>query len=193
MYGVISFKDDSQLERRMNSSLSSAIHYCFNTVRYAEIYNKRKNSDESKPVGHISLVQTGNQMTLSGSGEIYEQFKAWGFLQNLSGIATEPVSFFQDGYKNAPVRAIKFDETYYDMHYDVRSSKEWLVLNVNLWIFQLEWHKISQHLLYIFFHSHLLQMFSSIRIDFLFRVEEMIKVSLIIFKKLSSYKWYLSS
>ena len=30
--------------------------------------------------------------------------------------------FFEEGYDSAPIREMKFDETYYDMHYDVQSS-----------------------------------------------------------------------
>ena len=129
----IYFKDEGQLERRMSSSLYSAIHFCFNTVRYAEIYNQRKgNEGKNDNVGHISVIETGGQTTFSGSGEIYENFKKTGLIQNFSGYGHKPVSFFENGFDSALSREIKFNETYYDMHYDVRNSESFKIITTLL-------------------------------------------------------------
>ena len=78
----------------MNSSLSSAVRFSFNTVRYAEIYNERKPPEEKKIVGHISLIETGDQATCCGSGEIYEKFKQSDFYQKYLAENEKRAGFF---------------------------------------------------------------------------------------------------
>ena len=94
-------------------------------MRYAKIYNTCIHKDaENKPsVGHIFLVDTGNQITISGSGEIFDFFLTTGLLQKFAGFGKKPVTFFKPGFKTAPLRKMNLDKTYYNMHYDVRHSK----------------------------------------------------------------------
>ena len=114
-----------QLKRRLESSLLSTIREGFCTSRLAEIYNKRiaRSGDDNQKVGHISIVESGGQATISGSGEIFEKFIETGLIQNLSGNGQKPVNFYEAGFKTAPIRVINFDETFYGMHYDCRDSK----------------------------------------------------------------------
>ena len=118
-----------QLKRKMESSLFSTVHVGFNTVRFAEIYNDRthKPGQEKKSVSHISVVDTGDQMTISGSGEIFEFFQQTGLLQKFSGYGEKPVTFFELGFKTASIRKMNLDETYYNMHYDIRHSEKFLI------------------------------------------------------------------
>ena len=109
----------------MESSLFNSVRAGFNTVRYAEIYNERKTTQDQtqQNVGHISIIQYGGQMTISGSGDIYENFKKGGLVGKVAGNAEKPVTFLEEGFDTAPLREMQFDETYYGMHYDCRSSE----------------------------------------------------------------------
>ena len=111
--------------RRIDYSLCNTVRAGFNTVRFAETYNKRtaQPGTQANTVGYISIIESGGQATLSGSGKIYENFKQTGLLQYFSGCGTKPVKFFDENFDTAPQREMNFDETYYGMHYDFRSSK----------------------------------------------------------------------
>ena len=111
----------------MNSSVCATVRVGFNSVRYADIFNERTNQNIS--TGHISLVNIGNEITISGSGEVFDLFQASGILHQLTGMTAKPVSFFEPGFKNAALRIMNLDESYYGMQYDVRDSKKFIHLN----------------------------------------------------------------
>ena len=103
----------------------AAVRVAFNTVRYAEVLNQRLCQAGQQPlsIGHFSVLDIGGQSTLSGSGEIYDEFLANGTLSKFSGYSERPVGFFETNFKTASLRKLRFDETYYGMQYDCRSSK----------------------------------------------------------------------
>ena len=106
----------------MNSSLCSTVRVGINTVRYADIYYERTN--QSKITGHISVVQNGDQITISGSGSIFETFENSDMIQQLTGMSEKPVTFFEPGFQTASLRKMRLDESYCGMQYDVRDSKK---------------------------------------------------------------------
>ena len=122
-------KTMKQVKRRLYSSLCSTVHVGFNTVRLAEIYNQRTTvpSPSNENVGYLSIVDTGGQTTISGSGKIFERFLSTGWVDTFSGYGTKPVTFLEKSFLCAPLRKMNFDETYYGMHYDCRKSKHLLM------------------------------------------------------------------
>ena len=119
------YKTLSQLERRLKSSLFASVRVGFNTARLAEIYNARtkETGKNAKLVTHISLMDLGGQSTMSGCGEIYENFKKSGLLTKFTGYGEKAASFYDPTFETAPLRELNLDETYYGMDYDCRSSK----------------------------------------------------------------------
>ena len=79
--------------------------------------------NDRKNVGHVLVVDTGGQTTISGSGEIFEKFKELGQLKDYAGYGQVPKTFFDRGYKSATVCYMKFDQTYHRMPYDCMCSK----------------------------------------------------------------------
>ena len=123
-----------QMARRIDSSLCNTVRAGFNNKRTVQA------GTEEKPVGHISIIECGGQATISGSGKIYENFKATGLLNFFSGCGQIPITFFDENYDTAELREMNFDETYYGMHYDCRSSKIFYFLSVH---FQIHKHEMS--------------------------------------------------
>ena len=96
------------------------------TSYYATVLNERITppGQNLKAVGHVSISDTGGQTTISGSGEIYENFKKMGKIENYSGFGQTPVNFYDPGFKTAVLRMMNFDESYHGMQYDAcRSTK----------------------------------------------------------------------
>ena len=109
----------------MYSTLRNAIRGGFNVSRLAEYLQKRlsQGASNEREVGHVFLVDTGGQTTISGSGKIFENFKKCGKLSGYTGMGENAVEFFDKGYKTANLRYMNFDETYHGMPYDCTRSK----------------------------------------------------------------------
>ena len=110
-----------QLKRCIDSSVLSNAWVGFHTARPADIYNPRSDN-VNKVSGHISIMEIGGQATISGSGPIYEHFKATGIVKGFTGCGETARTFYQENFFEAPLWEINFDETYYGMHYDCRDS-----------------------------------------------------------------------
>ena len=85
--------------------------------------------NKREDVGHVLVIDTGGQTTISGTGKIFDEFKESGTLKNYTGYGQEPKTFFEKGYKRAGVRYMNFDETYHGMPYDCRCSKNFFFLH----------------------------------------------------------------
>ena len=68
-------------------------------------------------------MKTGNQCTLSGSGDIFDHFLTTGEIKDYGGKSQEPVSFYDESFETASCRLIKFNQTFYKMPYDCRKSR----------------------------------------------------------------------
>ena len=115
----------SELETNLYSCLRNAIRHGFNISRLAEYVQSRMYDEVGKDkqkVGHVLVVETGGQATISGTGEIFENFKTTGKIEGYSGYGQIPLTFFEKGYRTATVRYMNFDETYHRMPYDCTKS-----------------------------------------------------------------------
>ena len=115
-----------ELETNLYSCLRNAVRGGHNISRLAEYYQSRLKQElgmDMKLVGHVFVLDTGGQSTISGSGEMYEEFKRSGALVNYAGYGEVPKTFYDKGYKTASVRSMNLDETYHRMPYDSRRSK----------------------------------------------------------------------
>ena len=78
--------------------------------------------------GAVIALVTGEQCTISGVGPMYDDFLKTGKLRNYSGFGQEATTFYDKDFESAPLRIMKYDETFYKMPYDVRKSTEELFL-----------------------------------------------------------------
>ena len=68
-------------------------------------------------------MNIGGQITISGSGQEFENFQTSGVIEKLTGLSQKPVTFYEPDFKTAPLRIMNLDESYYGMQYDLRDSK----------------------------------------------------------------------
>ena len=80
-------------------------------------------SDEHLKTGFVSLIDTGKQCTISGYGEIFDNFLKTYKLEGFTGFGRKPSGFYDADYETAPCRVMNFDQTYHKMPYDCRRSE----------------------------------------------------------------------
>ena len=73
------------------------------------------------PTGAVIAIETGGQLTFSGVGNIYEEFKQSGRIGRYP--LQKAVPFNEPNFVSAPIRNINYDETFHVMPYDARKSK----------------------------------------------------------------------
>ena len=77
----------------------------------------------NKPAGAVIAIDTGEQCTISGVGPMYDEFLWTDKFMDYSGFGEEATPFYDKDFEEAPLRIIKYDETFYRMPYDVCTSK----------------------------------------------------------------------
>ena len=92
-----------QLERRLKSAVTSAIHDGYYCMRLAEIFNERTrgNGQPPKVVSHLSIYDTGEQNTYSGFGPIFDNFKRTSQIPKIWGFGETAASFFWWKFQNS--------------------------------------------------------------------------------------------
>ena len=91
-------------------------------TQIAKVYNDKKGHNSSN-LGYFMAVDTGGQCTVSGSGQMFENFLATGKLENFTGCGEIPVKFYEENFENVPYCVMKFDQTFDKMPYNCRTSK----------------------------------------------------------------------
>ena len=61
-----------------------------------------------------------------GCGEVFDNFKSSGDLNKYTGISGDPKKYYEDGWQDALLRLMKFDQSFYKMPYDCRKSMQFL-------------------------------------------------------------------
>ena len=109
------------LRRRLLSTVCSGICESLAAVRIADFLNKILHDigEQFGPTGCVVTIDTGQQCTLAGCGEMYDEFKRSGIIKNYTGHEEGPVDFYdRKSFHNAPCYTMKFDTSYYKMPYD---------------------------------------------------------------------------
>ena len=142
----------------MYSCLRNADRVGYNVSRLSDYCQERFHIElgiTKKAVGHVFAVDMGGQTTISGTGEIYENFKKTGQLNGYAGFGETPKTFFEKGYKSASLRYMKFDETYHRMPYDCRDSEFFIEFNhFSCDIFNHIHLKLISHLRKLYFPTY---------------------------------------
>ena len=92
---VLLLQSAEQLERKIDSHLCLAIRVAIATTRLANVYNDKTlgAANYQRKAGCFILIDTGFQSTMSGSGDIFDQFKKHGKMEDFSGFGEEPRRF----------------------------------------------------------------------------------------------------
>ena len=110
----------------MKGRVTSTVHVGLETARYAQILNERiaLPTQPTNVVGFVSVMDTGGQTTITGFGQMYENFQKTGKIENYSGYGKRLVTFYEPDFKTAVIRSMNFDETFHGMQYDCCRSKQ---------------------------------------------------------------------
>ena len=94
------------------------------STQVADYYDQiLQNSGDSFGLSECFMaVKVGDQCTISGCGNIFDNFMETGEISNYLGYAKKPVRFFEDNFDKAPFRMMKYDQTFDKMPYDCRKS-----------------------------------------------------------------------
>ena len=108
----------------MQSKMLTSLREGLASIRMAEFLNRimQSRGEENVDTGCILLLKTGKQCTVAGSGNIFKHFQETGNLENYGGPSAQPVTFYDEDFESAQYRIFKFDQTFYKMPYDCRSS-----------------------------------------------------------------------
>ena len=60
----------------------------------------------------VLMIDTGKQCTIAGSGKAFDDFKRTGVLKNFTGFGTNPATYSDSHFQEAPLRFMTFAETY---------------------------------------------------------------------------------
>ena len=113
------------MKNKVLSTLLNPIRDGIAATRIAEFL-----SDQLRSVGKeiacsssLLVLDTGEQCTIAGCGPVYDEFIRSGQVKNYSGFGQEATTFYDDNFEAAPLRVINYDEAFYKMPYDVRTSE----------------------------------------------------------------------
>ena len=113
------------MNKTIFGSLRTAIRTVIATSRYMAKKQEVLKSDEHLPIGSLSIISDGSQATVGGYGELYDNFIKTKQLLGYPGEKGDFTEFDSPDYDSAPLRTMRFDETYADMPYKVTSRKFW--------------------------------------------------------------------
>ena len=110
----------------MVSRVCSSVWEGFAAVQIAQFLNEKLEHLEEDVglTGLVLAIDTGQQSTLAGTGQMYEEFRCSSKVIDYTGYGQEPTKFYdKQNYHTAPCRIMQFDETFYKMPYDCHSHK----------------------------------------------------------------------
>ena len=95
---------------------------CIQTGLETSHLNDRISKALGLKTGFFIAIDTGIQCTYSGSGLMYEAYKATGKITNHTGFGKKPSNFYDIDFDTAEFRYIEFDETFAGSPYDCCKS-----------------------------------------------------------------------
>ena len=120
-----SMQNLKQLKRKLRSTIMKSLREGVAAARIADFLNDQLKSIgiKNEPAGAIICVHSGTQYSVSGCGKIFDQFIRTANLTKFTGSNDKPATFYEANFETAPIRLVKFDETFHKMPYDVRKSE----------------------------------------------------------------------
>ena len=110
-------------EETLEQMMLTAIRKTVAVGRYAEKLNALKGIKTKHNVGTLVMVELGNCCKIGGMGELFKKFMELKQLSGYSGEGAHVACFGDEGYENAPLQVIRFDQTYRKSSYDVTRGK----------------------------------------------------------------------
>ena len=117
---------------KINSSTKLAVRTAVVTGRCCEEREKLLNPDSPRPTGSLVFVFEPTSTTVGGHGQVFENFRECGAVQGFPGEGTKMATIFDSNFQKAPLKLMRFDETYKNLRHDVSYSElELFTFNVN--------------------------------------------------------------
>ena len=123
-FDIVFIQSTDELQQKLKSYMMTSFRMGIGASRIAEVLNHRLGLDER--VSCLFFLETGTQATLPGEGYLLEEFKRTGKISNFSGSVSNAKTIYDRDFKDAAFCTVKFDETYYYLHYDCAKSTHFL-------------------------------------------------------------------
>ena len=103
-----------ELKNKIESHMKSAFRYGIATKRLCDEYSRRllDTSKIHRVAGVVMVMETGQQATFAGAGQMYDKFKQTGIIDGYTGFGSAVVKFNDKDAKAAPLRIMSFRDTY---------------------------------------------------------------------------------
>ena len=120
-----SFKDEKlrKLNVKIDSSTKSTVRTAVVTGRCCQERENLINPQAPRPTGSLVFVFEAESTTVGGHGQIFEKFRDTGVIEGFPGQGTKIASIFDANYSKAPLKLMRFDETYKTLRHDVSYSE----------------------------------------------------------------------
>ena len=120
------FQTVADLKRRLLSTVLTCLREGLAAIHIADYLNRILVSmGETKgPTGAVMMVDTGDQCSIAGIGQIFDEFLCSGRLMHYAGFGAQLKEYYDVGFDSALYRVFKFDQTYYCQPYDCTSHKK---------------------------------------------------------------------
>ena len=114
----------------MQSKLLTSLHEGLAAIRMADFLKKNLEfrGEKVDEMGCILVLKTGNQCTVSGTGQIFDKFKKNEEMNKYCGYADDTVNFYDENFESAPYQLMKFDQTFFKMPYDCQKSRSIVII-----------------------------------------------------------------
>ena len=110
-----------ELRKKLRSQVMTGLREGVIASRIADFCNKKNNV--ARPTGSLSIIDTGQQTTVCGTGQLFNDFLQSGKVEGFTGFGTKPVHYYDGNFQDAAFRCVTFDQTFSGMPYDVRHCK----------------------------------------------------------------------
>ena len=108
---------------KIESNTKSAVRTAVVTGRCCEEREKLLNPQSPRPTGSLVFVFEPTSTTVGGHGQVFENFRQTGQLEGFPGQGTHIASMFDANFNKAPLKLMRFDETYKKLRHDVSYSE----------------------------------------------------------------------
>ena len=121
---VIQAEQMRQYEVTIDSSTKSAVRTAVGCARCCEEKEIWLKGDNAAPSGALIFLVLGEKgTTVGGHGDILKTFEETGKVTGYPGEGTALSNMFDENYENAPLKLMRYDQTFKKHKKDVSQSK----------------------------------------------------------------------
>ena len=121
------------MEAKNLGNIYSAARSTIAASRFSELKELFKDDDSCNPAGALLLVSDGTSTSVAGHGDVFKNFLQTRRLTGYIGEGERLVSVYDDGYDEAKLKLIRFDQTFTKLSYDA-SKREFFPFSLAMFL-----------------------------------------------------------